>query len=67
MTDEKRNQVRRRRDARSVRKVYPTEREVLLARLLLAVLDDLGGTDSFDVDLYNQCKSLAEGTVRNGL
>lgn len=59
-------QTEPRRSGRSRRTMYPTAREVLLAKLLLSVLDQLGGTDAFDVDLYNECKHLAEGTVRDG-
>ncbi len=44
--------------------VHPTDREVLLARLLLRLIDELGMSDTLDVNLYNQVKCTAEPIVR---
>ncbi len=51
------------------RTVLPTDREMLLARLLLRVADRIAETDRDQdfVELYNEVKVLSEGTLRNGV
>ncbi len=64
----KNEQIQQRRDTGISKAMLPTEREVLLARLLLRVCDALGkhDRDTVFVALYDECKALAEGTVRDG-
>jgi len=57
-------QLRPRQRSRAFRSVHPTEREVLLARLLLHLVDVLGTKEDLDVDLYNGVKAIAEPIVR---
>ncbi len=54
------------RDRNRSQQVLATDREVLLARLLLRVCDIIPRQDADQdfIDLYNQCKFLAEGVVR---
>ncbi len=49
---------------RQVSAVFPTEREVLLARLLLHVIDVLGQREDLDAELYDGVKAIAEPVVR---
>jgi len=49
---------------RTLRRVHPTEREVLLARLLLHVIDVLGTREDLDTQLYDGVKAIAEPIVR---
>jgi len=65
-TNEKQQQLGPRERSRSFRAVHPTEREVLLARLLLQLVDHLGAEEAMDVDLYNAVKPIAETTIRQG-
>lgn len=44
--------------------VYPSKREVLLARLLLSLIDNLGAYDDMSADLVDSVKSIAEPIVR---
>lgn len=48
--------------------VYPTAREVLLARLLLHVCDLIASADQDQefLELYNGVKAIAEPVVRGG-
>ncbi len=46
------------------REVFPSEREVLLSRLLLLLIDEVGCSEALDVDLYNEVKYIAEPIVR---
>lgn len=64
MHDETKRQLDGRRPAGVIRNVHPTQREVLLARLLLQVIDALGNHEDLDVDLYNSVKAIAEPVVR---
>lgn len=50
------------------REMLPTEREVLLARMLLWVCDELGNQDPDQefIELYNRIKAIAEPIVRGG-
>ncbi len=45
--------------------MYPTEREVLLARLLLRVCDQLDWQDPLDRELYDKLKPTAEEVLRH--
>lgn len=46
--------------------VYPTGREVLLARLLLRIADTIASKDKDQefTELYNECKRIAEPALR---
>lgn len=46
--------------------MFPSHREVLLARMLLRVADAIGASDADQewVELYNEIKSIAEGVTR---
>ncbi len=46
--------------------MFPTEREVLLAKMLLRVLDALGEQCVYEAHLYDAVKSIAEPIVREG-
>lgn len=50
------------------RTMFPTAREVLLARLLLRVADEIGSKDEDQefLDLYNEVKAFAEPVARTG-
>lgn len=65
MNNEKR-QIAGRPAVSTIRKVHPSHREVLLARLLLQLIDELGKREDLDVELYNEVKSFAEPIVRGG-
>lgn len=70
MTDDSKTPegARRARNRRINRKVLPTDREVLLARLLLLVADTIAAEDRDQefIELYNGIKSLVEETLRHG-
>lgn len=53
-------QLNKRQPGRTVRAVYPTHREVLLARLLLQVIDSLGERVAYEPDLYNEVKLITD-------
>ncbi len=65
---EKEQHKRSRRNTRTSRMVLPSEREVLLARLLLRVADKAAYDDADQefLELYNDVKSIAEDIVRHG-
>ncbi len=62
MQDERRHS----RDRSKSRRVLATEREVLLARLLLSLCDQVAKHDRNQefIELYNSVKALAEPIVR---
>lgn len=60
----KNDQLDGRSTARAIRSVHPTEREVLLARLLLHLVDVLGASEACDVTLLDGVKTIAEPVVR---
>lgn len=64
--DEKPRQFGKRRPAGVRNSVYPTAREVLLARLLLHLCDKVasGDEDQVFVELYDGVKAIAEPIVR---
>ncbi len=64
MNDRKR-QLGTRKAPGTRRAMFPTEREVFLAKMLLCVLDALGEQCVFEAELYNSIKAIAEPLVRD--
>ncbi len=64
MNDRKR-QLGSRKAPGTYRRVFPTEREVLLAKMLLRLVDALGERVIFEPDLYNEIKLFAEPILRD--
>ncbi len=64
--NERKKQLGTRKSPGTHRRMFPTEREVLLAKMLLCCCDVLGKyTDVvFDPHLYDSIKSIAEPIVR---
>ncbi len=66
-----RQQIRKVRDRSISRAVLATEREMFLARVLMHIVERLGGSEEvtgegFTLNAYNTLKALAEGQVRDG-
>ncbi len=66
MNDVSSKQLKGRSPMRVRKALYPTHREVLLARLLLLVADNIGRFDQSQeyLDLYNEVKLIAEPILR---